>query len=161
MSALMLMVACAEKNERKVSNGGRSLIAAGGQTEAELKKSMEEFDRQEKKRIADELANQTSLEFDKLEHDFGTILPDSENECKFKVTNTGKKPLIIQSVKASCGCTTPHKPDKPIAPGQFDFITVGFHPNPGQKNQITKTVTVSANIPGGMAELKIRSFVKN
>lgn len=121
---------------------------------------MKDFIRQEEKRLAEEKANVTTIEFDKTLHDFGDIKPDSDNACKFKVTNTGDKPLIIEDVKASCGCTTPHKPDKPIPPGKSDYIEVGFHPNPGQVNEITKTITVTANIPGKTTELTIRSFVK-
>ena len=155
-----ILFACGGNEKKELSNDGQSLIAAGGQTEEELKMSLEEFSKEEVKRLADEKASVTTLEFDKLVHDFGDILSDSENSCKFKVTNTGTKPLIISSVKASCGCTTPHKPEKPILPGKSDYIEVGFHPNPGQKNEIIKTITVTANIPELTAELSVKSFVK-
>ena len=160
VSIFTVTFAC--NNESKQDSGKKveSLIAAGGQTEEELKASLKEFSEQEEKRLAEELANVTTLEFDKLMHDFGNIKSDTDNKCKFKVTNTGSKPLIISDVKASCGCTTPHKPEKPILPGKFDFIEVGFHPNPGQVNEIIKTVTVTANIPESQVEVKIRAFVE-
>lgn len=160
VSAFALLFACSESKEQTASNDGQSLIAAGGQTEAELAKSLEEFNKAEEKRIAEEKAKVTSLKFDKVFHDFGDIKPDSQNNCRFEVFNTGDKPLIIEKVEASCGCTTPHKPEKPIPPGESDFIEVGFHPNPGQVNEITKTVTVNANTIEKTHELKIRSFVK-
>lgn len=160
VGAFSLLFACSESKENSVSNNGESLIAAGGQTEAELAKSLEEFNKAEEKRIAEEKAKTTSLKFDKVFHDFGDIKPDSDNSCRFEVFNTGDKPLIIEKVEASCGCTTPHKPEKPIPPGKSDFIEVGFHPNPGQINEITKTVTVTANTIEKIHELKIRSFVK-
>jgi hypothetical protein len=157
---LFLSFACSDSKSNEGKGDGRSLIAAGGQSEEELKASLEEFNKQEEKRLAEESSNITTLEFDKLLHDFGDIKPDTDNNCKFKVTNTGKKPLIISDVKASCGCTTPHKPEKPILPGKSDYIEVGFHPNPGQINEIIKTITVTANIPEITTEIKIRSFVK-
>lgn len=160
VGAFSLLLACSESKENSVSNNGESLIAAGGQTEAELAKSLEEFNKAEEKRIAEEKAKTTSLKFDRVFHDFGDIKPDSDNSCRFEVFNTGDKPLIIEKVEASCGCTTPHKPEKPIPPGKSDFIEVGFHPNPGQVNEITKTVTVTANTIEKIHELKIRSFVK-
>lgn len=158
--AFLFLIACTDSKKNSVSNNGESLIAAGGQTEAELAKSLEEFNKAEEKRIAEEKAKTTSLKFDKVFHDFGDIKPDSDNSCRFEVFNTGDKPLIIEKVEASCGCTTPHKPEKPIPPGKSDFIEVGFHPNPGQVNEITKTVTVTANTIEKTHELKIRSFVK-
>jgi hypothetical protein len=156
----LLLFSCTEEKKNDSKNGGSSLIAAGGQSEEELKESLKEFNEQEEKRLAEEKSSITTLEFDKLIHDFGDIKPESDNKCRFKVTNTGLKPLIISDVKASCGCTTPHKPEKPILPGKSDFIEVGFHPNPGQVNEIIKTITVTANIPEITTEIKIRSFVK-
>ncbi len=160
VSAFSLLFACSDSKEDSASNNGQSLIAAGGQSEAELAKSLEAFNKAEEKRIAEEKEKTTSLKFDKVFHDFGDIKPDSQNNCRFEVFNTGTKPLIIENVEASCGCTTPHKPEKPIPPGKSDFIEVGFHPNPGQINEITKSITVTANTVEKTHELKIRSFVK-
>lgn len=157
-SISVLTFACSE--EKKNSGEVVSTIAAGGQSEAELKKELEEFEAEEKRKLEEEQRTLTTLSFDKLRHDYGNVKPDSENLCKFKVTNTGKNPLIIESVSASCGCTTPHKPEKPIPPGQSDFIEVGFHPKPGQVNEIIKTVTVLANTNPKSSELSIRAFVK-
>lgn len=72
------------------------------------------------------------MSFDKMEHDFGTVVEESVSNYSFKVTNTGSQPLIIDDVSASCGCTTPKKPEKPITPGQSDEIQVSFKPNVGQ-----------------------------
>lgn len=161
VATIAILFACQQKNEAKSSsNDDNSLIAAGGQSEKELAESMKEFSKAEEKRLAEEKANQTSYEFDKLIHDFGDVKADTDNACRFKITNTGKKPLIIQKVEASCGCTTPRKPEHPIAPGQSDYMEVNFHPNSGQLNEIIKTVTVTSNTPEGTAEVKIRAFVK-
>lgn len=156
-SALLILSACSDSSDE---GEVVSSIEAGGQSEAELQKEMEEFQREERERIEKEKKTVTSLKFDKLRHDFGNVKPDSENTCKFKVTNTGKNPLVIESVAASCGCTTPHKPEKPIPPGESDFIEVGFHPKPGQLNEIIKTVTVTANTDPKISEISIRAFVK-
>jgi len=153
-----LCLSCNE--QKKEGKDVVSSIAAGGQSEAELKESLKEFEEEERKRIDEEKKSSTTLKFDKLRHDFGNVKPDSENTCKFKVTNTGSNPLIISEVSASCGCTTPHKPEQPIPPGQSDYIEVGFHPKPGQLNEIIKTVTVTANTMPKLSEISIRAFVK-
>lgn len=41
---------------------------------------------------------------------------------EFKFTNTGKEPLIISNVQASCGCTTPKWSNEPIAPGKQEQL---------------------------------------
>lgn len=102
----------------------------------------------------------TSLKFDKLSHDFGKIKEETDNKTIFRVTNTGKFPLIIDDVKASCGCTTPSKPTKPIAPGKSDKIEVVFHPNQGQLKNQSKTVRVMANTVPKETILKISAFVE-
>ncbi len=102
----------------------------------------------------------TSLKFDKLTHDFGAVKEETDNKTVFRVTNTGKFPLIIDDVKASCGCTTPSKPTKPIAPGKSDKIEVVFHPNEGQLNKQSKTVRVTANTKPKETVLKISAFVE-
>ena len=57
--------------------------------------------------------------FEVTNHNFGTI-KESKGPvtCKFEFVNTGDKPLIITDATASCGCTRPEFPTKPIKPGK-------------------------------------------
>lgn len=41
-----------------------------------------------------------SIEFDRLEHDFGKVPEDSEQSCEFVFRNTGSAKLIIERVSA-------------------------------------------------------------
>ncbi|MGB1451982.1 MAG: DUF1573 domain-containing protein, partial [Crocinitomicaceae bacterium] len=102
----------------------------------------------------------TSLKFDKMKHDFGKVKEDTDNKTFFTVTNTGQNPLVIESVKASCGCTTPSKPEKPIAPGKSDKIEVIFHPKVGQLKQQNKTIRVVANTVPSETVLNVGAFVE-
>lgn len=78
--------------------------------------------------------------------DYGNVIYPSENQHTFKFKNTGDHPLIIESAKASCGCTIPNKPEAPIQPGEIGEIDVIFRPKEGQQGQkVTKRVTVKAN----------------
>ncbi len=137
-----------------------STIDADQDLPPEVRKEMEA----ESKRIASEEKKleeiMTSLSFDKEIHDFGDVAAETDVFTEFKVTNTGKRPLIIENVSASCGCTTPKKPEKPIPPGATDVIEVKFKSKPGQMNEITKTVTVTANTKEKTHQVKIRAFVK-
>ena len=62
----------------------------------------------------------------------------------FHFKNTGSKPLIIENVSASCGCTVPEKPNAPIAPGEEGLIKAEFN-SAGRVGQASKNVTVTCN----------------
>ena len=99
------------------------------------------------------------MSFDRSEHDFGTIANGAPQETIFKFTNTGNAPLIITNATSSCGCTVPEYPkNTPIAPGESGELLVKF--NGSGLNQITKTVTVSANTQKGTELLRIKAFVQ-
>jgi hypothetical protein len=58
--------------------------------------------------------------------------------------NTGNADLQVFSASASCGCTVPSYPDKPIPPGGTGEIRVVFN-SKNKAGSNTKTVTVYAN----------------
>ncbi len=77
-------------------------------------------------------------------YNFGTITEGEKVEYSFRFTNTGSKPLVILSTTASCGCTIPQKPEKPIMPGEMGFIKVVFD-SKGKVGHNTKTIVVASN----------------
>ncbi len=97
------------------------------------------------------------MTFEEVEHDFGTIEQGTPQETIFKFTNTGDAPLIITNAKSSCGCTVPSPPKDPIAPGASGELLVKF--NGSGQNQVTKTITVTANTEKGSEILRIKAFV--
>ncbi len=137
------MSSCGLNTEEKKSGEIVSAIEAGDENDASyLKKNKEALAQAEKE----------------LKEESASIKTGSENNCVFKVTNTGTKPLLIQNVEASCGCTTPQNPEGPIAPGKSDIIKVGFKPNgPGPSE---KTVTITANTEPRIQVVKIKADVK-
>jgi hypothetical protein len=158
--SILLFVSCGAENSSKKDGKLVSTVVANEENEAELKKELSEVEKEEKKRLESEASNITSMSFDKIEHDFGKVKVDTDNKTVFYVTNTGKKPLIIEGVSASCGCTTPTKPEQAIQPGKKDKIEVVFHPKPGQLKEQSKTVTVTANTDPKMVVLNIKAFVE-
>lgn len=101
----------------------------------------------------------TSMKFDNMTHNFGTIKQNTENEYVFTFTNTGNKPLIIESAQGSCGCTVPEYPKEPIAPGASNEIRVVYKPGTQKGNQ-TKTVTLTANTNPRQTRLNIQALVE-
>jgi hypothetical protein len=86
----------------------------------------------------------TTMSIDKKEHDFGRIKQGDSVECTFKVTNSGKEPLILEEAHGSCGCTVPDYPKEPIPAGESRDIKVKFN-SAGKKGKQSKTVTITAN----------------
>ena len=157
-----LLTACSEPENsiKSVEGEVTSTVTADSKSNAKLDKELSSFEKEEAKRAKEAAGNVTSLEFDKLIHDFGDVESEVGNTTSFIVTNTGDKPLIISDVSTTCGCTTPKKPDGPIAPGKSDEIQVTFKSKPSQKNEIKKTVTITANTAERVHKVDIRAFVK-
>ena len=85
------------------------------------------------------------IQFEKMDYNFGKIKEEAGPATfNFKFTNTGKIPLIIQGVEASCGCTTPEWSKEPILPGKTGFIKVSYNPD-RRPGVFTKSITVNAN----------------
>lgn len=76
--------------------------------------------------------------------DFGKIKQGEKVSYAFIFKNTGTTPLLISSATASCGCTVPSYPEKPIEPGEESKINVVFDSN-GKMGMQTKTITIVAN----------------
>jgi hypothetical protein len=75
--------------------------------------------------------------------DFGRIPQGKPVTHNFVITNTGKDPLVIENVQASCGCTTPEWSKDPIQSGKSSEIKVGY--NSASEGQFEKTITVIYN----------------
>jgi hypothetical protein len=90
------------------------------------------------------LENPTAIEFEDAEYDFGEISLGSSVELSFKFKNIGESPLIIQSVKAACGCTVLKDwPKEAILTGESAEIPIVFTAKyPGDQK---KYVSIIAN----------------
>jgi hypothetical protein len=88
--------------------------------------------------------NATTIEWiDPIVKDLGSLTKNRAIEITYRFKNAGDKPLVIESVSASCGCTIPEKPEQPIAPGEEGIIKASF--NGVGTGSISKQVHVVAN----------------
>jgi len=97
------------------------------------------------------------IEFKTTTIDYGTVEKGANGIRTFEFTNTGDAPLIISSVKSTCGCTVPKKPEAPIMPGKTGKIEVKYDTN--RVNPIRKTITVLSNAETPTIALKIKGLV--
>ncbi|MBL7732383.1 MAG: DUF1573 domain-containing protein [Chitinophagaceae bacterium] len=83
------------------------------------------------------------LQLKQAEHDFAQIPQGKPVYYTFEIINTGKTPLKLDNVQASCGCTTPEWSRDEIAPGATAKIKVGY--NAAAEGPFNKTITITYN----------------
>lgn len=106
------------------------------------------------------LSAQPKIEFKALEHDFGSIKEDKGLATTvFEFKNAGDQPLILNSVKATCGCTTPEWTQEPVAPGKSGKIKVSYNPK-NRPGAFTKSVNVYSNAEPSVSVLTIKGKVE-
>ena len=117
-------------------------------------------DNRRKDKISDDAAVQTVLalkdsttvEIIDSAYNFGKVTDGEKVEYSYRFKNSGKKPLVIVDATASCGCTVPQKPEKPILPGEIGFIKIVFD-SKGRVGNTHKTITVTSNANPGFPPL--------
>ncbi len=100
---------------------------------------------------------QDSIIFESTVHDYGTIVQNSDGTCEFKFTNKGKAPIVLNDVKASCGCTVPEWTRTPVAPGEKGTIKVTYNTN--NQGAFAKSITVNSNAINSPLVLTIKGNV--
>jgi hypothetical protein len=98
------------------------------------------------------------MEWQNLEHDFGTINEGEKVTYVYTFKNTGAVPLIIEGVRPSCGCTAPNWSKEPIPVGGSGEVEVVFDSNK-KPNAQNKTVTVTTNAWPKTTTLRFKAFV--
>ena len=83
------------------------------------------------------------IQLKETSYDFGKIQQGRPVTHNFELVNTGKEPLMLENVQASCGCTTPEWSKDAIQPGATSTIKVGY--NAAAEGMFTKTITITYN----------------
>lgn len=102
-------------------------------------------------------AKADSIVFNKLIHDYGTMVQGSDGTCEFTFTNKGSVPVILNNVQASCGCTVPEWTREPVLSGQKGTIKVKY--NTQIVGSFAKVVTVFSNAANSNVMLTIKGTV--
>jgi hypothetical protein len=78
-----------------------------------------------------------------MEYNFGKIPQGKPVYHSFEIMNISAKPLKLEDVQASCGCTTPEWNKDEIPAGNSTKIKVGF--NAGSEGPFDKVITIQYN----------------
>jgi len=97
------------------------------------------------------------ISFENTVHDYGTIKKGSDGTAVFKFANTGKDPLILSEVKATCGCTTPNWTKEPVLRKKKGEIIAVYNTN--IVGSFSKTIIVHSNAITSPVVLTIKGTV--
>ncbi|MBN1789876.1 MAG: DUF1573 domain-containing protein [Bacteroidales bacterium] len=89
--------------------------------------------------------------------DFGKIEQGKPVAAEFEFQNPTMVPLIISSVRPTCGCTIADYPKEPVQPGKSGKISVTF--NAAASGVFTKSIIVTTNAQEGNTALVIKGEV--
>jgi hypothetical protein len=98
------------------------------------------------------------ITFKESSKDFGDITQGQQVAHTFVLTNTGKQPLIISNVAATCGCTVPSWPKEPVAPGKSAEIKVSFN-STGKVGKQNSVVRIYSNASEPIEKVSLISNV--
>ena len=113
----------------------------------------------EQKQTGAALKDSTAVQLIDSVYNFGTIAEGEKVEYNFRFKNIGSKPLIVSDAHASCGCTVPEKPEKPVLAGETGFIKVVFNSKGKQVHQ-ERAIMGSSNANPPFRDLKLEGEVK-
>ena len=94
------------------------------------------------------------IKFEEEIYDFKVITEGESVKYEFKFKNTGKTPLIISNATATCGCTIPEYPTKPVKPGEDGVIKVVFN-SQGKVGMQDKVISIVSNANPNLATVHI------
>lgn len=95
--------------------------------------------------------SKVGVSFNRVEADFGNVSAGAPVTLEYVMTNNSSGAVAILSARASCGCTEPRYPRRPVAPGDSATISVSFNTN-GQRGEIDKEVTLRLKNAAGKSE---------
>lgn len=88
--------------------------------------------------------NEAKLSMDKLQVNLGKVNKKDNKIAQFKISNSGKVPLIISNVSSDCHCTVTQLVNKTIMPNQSTILKVVI--DSSVVGWFQKIVTVESNI---------------
>jgi hypothetical protein len=92
--------------------------------------------------------------------DFGAVVPGKLLRKEFRLRNAGDRPLVLQRVRTSCGCTVGKLARTTLEPGAATSLVVSLATG-SSRGHIVKSVVVPSNdTKTPLLEIKIEATVE-
>ena len=92
------------------------------------------------------LQAQPKIVIAKTDIELGTVYNGAIVRTPITISNAGTEPLLITSVRTSCGCTTVKQPNETLKPGESETFEVEFNSS-GFRGRYAKYVYLQTNDP--------------
>ncbi len=107
----------------------------------------------------DEAGQGPAIRVDPTGFDFGAVVPGKTLRKEFRLRNAGDRPLVLQRVRTSCGCTVGKLARTTLEPGAATSLAVSLATGTS-RGRLVKTVVVPSNDPKTpLLEIKIQATV--
>lgn len=100
------------------------------------------------------------IEFETAVNDLGAVCEGEQVAAWFTYKNTGNKPLVIQDIKAGCGCTVPRWNDQPLEAEESEVIKIIFN-SAGKKGSQNIRISVFSNARNPKEVLYLKASVES
>ncbi len=142
----------ADKVKENNTIGSPAVLNAGVSTSTELPEEVKPVNKPNVALTESDLNSVTAqntngipvMQFEKTKINFGEIEEGETITRSFTFKNIGNADLVIETARASCGCTEPSFPFIPIAPGETGTIGV-MYDSKGKKGKQIPTIQVTSN----------------
>lgn len=98
-----------------------------------------------------------TFSWDSTSYDFGEIQQNIPATATYELTNNSDVPLLIQNVKAGCGCTSTNYSKEAIMPGETASIEAIY--NAKKMGNFSKTASVTTNLSEEPTVLSFKGIV--
>ena len=106
-----------------------------------------------------QLSAQAKLRIVESKKSFGQVMKGEVVKIVFELRNEGDQPIIIESAKASCECTSAEFRKDPLLPRSTATVTVSFDTK-GAYGRQDRIVELYSNAEGSPHKLRFRGTVK-
>lgn len=98
--------------------------------------------------------------FEDIDHDFGVVARGSDTVYKFEVKNIYKEDVVLESVRSSCGCTSPSIENHEIKTYEKAYIVAKFNTRTFTgPHSATLTVRISKPYPA-QVQLRVHGNIR-
>ena len=108
---------------------------------------------------SEELEMAPKLAIENALYDFGKLESNKKLTTEFVLSNHGKKPLEIRSVKPNCSCISTELVDETIPVGGNTRLKVSFN-TAGRRGNQQKSVAIFSNDPNASAQrVTVKAYI--
>lgn len=103
---------------------------------------------------------QPYIKFEERTKKFEKVKAGEILHFEYVFINAGNRPLLLNDVKAGCGCTVPEFPRKPVQPDGKDTIRVSFDTK-GKIGYQDRELEVISNAKNSTEKIRFKGVVDN